>query len=230
MRAYLLSCLPLSLAPMFAAAQDSATASPRPAHRLLGGWIGASVAGSTRWGTISDRRLFVAALRAQYLLETFGPLAIASTVDVVPLAVLTNTPTYQTFTVVGSDGATVHVKSQTGRSPVLGAGVVPVGVQLYTLSVRPARFFLGTSVGVLWFTRDTPVPNARRMNFAIDVGAGMEVLARDGRAVVIGYKLQHLSNAGTAALNPGFDAHLVYVGLLRARGWGRGNGEPAVAR
>jgi hypothetical protein len=76
---------------------------------------------------------------------------------------------------------------------------------------------------MLWFTRDTPVPDARRFNFTAEGGAGVEIPSRDGRALVVGYKFQHLSNAGTALQNPGFDTHLVYVGVMRRRG-GRRNG------
>ncbi|MDQ3997673.1 MAG: acyloxyacyl hydrolase [Gemmatimonadota bacterium] len=221
----------LSLAPAVATAQTSPDARPRPAERLLGGWIAASVAPSTRFGYISDRRFFVAALRAQYLLDTFGPLALASTFDVVPIAILSNTPTYEAMNVRGPDSAMVRFKYETGRAAVFGAGIVPAGFQLYTLSAGPARFFLGASAGVLWFTRDTPIPDARRMNFAVDMSGGVEVLARDGRAVVVGYKFQHLSNGGTAFQNPGFDAHLLYVGLLRRRGRVRtGQEEATVAR
>ena len=220
----------LALAPDISAAQTSTDAAPRPADRLIGGWVGTSVAPSTRFGYVDDRRFFVAALRAQYLLDTFGPLAVASTFDVVPLAILSNTPTYEAASFRGPDGTIIHFKSVTGRSPVLGAGIAPAGLRLYTRSVRPARLFLGGSVGMLWFTRDTPVPDARRFNIAAEGGAGVEIPSRDGRALVVGYKFQHLSNGGTARQNPGVDTHLVYVGVMRRRGGRNGHGEATAAR
>jgi lipid A 3-O-deacylase PagL len=118
----------------------------------------------------------------------------------------------------------------TGRSAVVGAGILPTGFQLYTRSVRPVRFFLGAAGGLLWFTRDTPVPDARRMNFAADAGVGAELLSHDGRVLVVGYKFQHLSNGGTARLNPGFDTHLMYVGVMRRRARRTGHDVPTVAR
>jgi hypothetical protein len=221
----------LSLAPVVAAAQAPTGATPRPAEPLVGGWIGASVAPSTRFGPINDRRFFVAALRAQYLIGIVGPVAVAGTFDVVPLAILSNTPTYQTQSFSEGDGTIIHFKNVTGRAAAFGAGVMPVGLQLYARSVRPARLFLGGSTGLLWFTRDTPVPDARRLNIAAEGGAGVELISRDGRALVVGYKFQHLSNGETAPLNPGFDAHVVYVGVMRGRGGRRnGHGETAAAR
>jgi hypothetical protein len=231
MRAILPLYALLSLAPTLAPAQTSTDTVPRRGERLLGGWIGASVAPSTRFGPIDDRHFIVAALRAQYLLDTFGSLAFAATVDVVPLAILSNTPTYDALSVPEPDGSFVTFKTVTGRSAVFGAGIMPAGLRFYTISTRPARLFFGGSGGLLWFTRDTPVPNARRFNFAVEGGAGAEFLSRDGRAVVVGYKFQHLSNGETAPLNPGFDAHLLYVGMMRPRGARRnGHGEPTVAR
>src|SRR5688572_33363449 len=85
----------LSLAPALASAQTSADVAPRPADRLVGGWIGASVASSGRFGPITDRHFFAAALRAQYVLETFGPIAIASNFDLIPLAIPPHTPEYR---------------------------------------------------------------------------------------------------------------------------------------
>jgi hypothetical protein len=221
----------VAIGPALAAAQASATETARPAERLLGAWVGASVGTSNQWGRITDRRFFIAALRAQYLLETFGGLALANTIDVVPLAILTNTPEYRPASFRQPDGTIINLHVETGRSPVFGAGIVPAGLQLYTLSHRPARFFLGASAGTIWFTRNTPVPDARRMNIALDLAAGAELLARDGRVIVLGYKFQHLSNGGTAPLNPGVDSHMLYVGLMRRRiGKGNGQGEPVAAK
>ena len=187
---------------------------PRRADRSIGVWAAASVATADRWGTITDRHFYVTAVRVQYLLETVGHFAIASTIDLVPLAVLSNTPTYYRTTVPASDGRIVDVRIENGRTPVLGAGVLPAGLQLYTSS-RRTRLFLGASAGVIWFTRNTPIPDARRMNLALDFGGGAELIARNRRVLVLGYKYQHLSNAGTARLNPGVDTHLVSFGIMR---------------
>jgi Lipid A 3-O-deacylase (PagL) len=215
----------LSLAPTLAAAQSSPNGAPRPADRFIGAWIGMSVAPSTRFSPITDRHFFVAGLRAQYVLETFGPITIASHFDFIPLAILSNTPEYEVRSTRMPDGSTLRTYSETGRSAAMGAGVVPAGLQIYTLSIPPLRLFIGGSAGVLGFTRNTPVPEARRFNFVMEAGAGAEVLSRDGRAVIVGYRFNHLSNGGTAEVNPGVDTHFLYLGFMRARNGRRhGNG------
>jgi hypothetical protein len=217
MRASRLAATLLPVLSTVALAQPAPTLKEHLAERFYGGWMGASVAPASEFGYVTDRQLFVAALRAQYLLHAFESMAIASTIDLVPLAVLSNTPDYEVRSSRERDENGASFKTVTGRSPVLGAGFMPAGLQLYTLSTHPMRLFLGASAGLLWFTRDTPVPDARRMNISAEAGGGVEILARDGRALVIGYRFQHLSNAGTAPMNPGFDTHLVYVGVMRRR-------------
>ena len=129
MRTLLPLCALLALAPALATAQAPGNSAPPPAQQLLGGWIAASVAPSTRFGPIDDRRFVVAALRVQYLLDTFGSVAFATTVDVVPLAILSNTPTYETLELRDPNGMIGNFKSVTGRSAVFGAGIMPEGLR-----------------------------------------------------------------------------------------------------
>jgi hypothetical protein len=95
--------------------------------------------------------------------------------------------------------------------------VSPIGLQFYSARSGGARLFAGGSAGAIWFNRDMPVAGARRFNFALQLGTGVELAARNGGALVLGYKFHHLSNAGTARANPGIDGHVVYVGLMRRR-------------
>ena len=119
MRAVYACFAALSLAPTLAAAQSSPNGAPRPAERLIGAWIGMSVAPSTRFSPITDRHFFVAGLRAQYVLETFGPITIASHFDLIPLAILSNTPEYEVRSTRMPDGSTLRTYSETGRSAAI---------------------------------------------------------------------------------------------------------------
>jgi hypothetical protein len=83
---------------------------------------------------------------------------------------------------------------------------------------------------VVWFTRNMPVPDARRFNFAADAGGGVELLTRDERALVVGYRFHHLSNGGRARQNPGVDMHVLYVGVMRRRPGRRATEEVSAAR
>ncbi|HEX8848104.1 MAG TPA: acyloxyacyl hydrolase, partial [Gemmatimonadaceae bacterium] len=79
------------------------------------------------------------------------------------------------------------------------------------------RPYLSGAAGFLWFTRNTPEPEARRLNATFELGAGLRVARGEHRALMLGWKFHHLSNAWTAPYNPGLDGNVFYVGLVRRR-------------
>ncbi len=55
--------------------------------------------------------------------------------------------------------------------------------------------------------------NATGLNFMFDVGGGVRI----GRAVTLGYKFLHISNANTTSFNPGLDNNVIYAGYSFVR-------------
>ena len=198
-----------------ASAQDDAA--PR---RSLGAWAGASFysPGGTFLGGETGRDLFLAGLRAEWTLKSGRHLALAETIDAIPLAMVTRNP-YYTDRVVGvatsRRGELVNLLEQTGRGPVYGFGASPLGLELLGPRVRSVRPYVAAAAGFLWFTRNTPEPEARRLNASFEVGAGLRVLRAQHSTVLVGWKFHHLSNAWTAPYNPGLDGNVFYLGLQR---------------
>ncbi len=96
-----------------------------------------------------------------------------------------------------------------GDGPDLGAGLAPVGLRL-ALRLSPGTLvFAEGSGGGVAFARAMPEPTARSLNFLGSAGAGLRL----GKRYIVGYRFTHLSNANTAAKNPGFNAHIVYLGI-----------------
>lgn len=185
---------------------------PRPGARYIGAWAGFSFDSPSHWGITPGRQLVLAGVRGEWVLETFGSVALLATADVVPLAIVTHTPTYR----VQNGGGGVQ-KIETGEAPVYGAGLAPVGMRV-TMDIEPGvRWFVNAAGGGLVFTRDTPVPDSRRLNLTFETGTGIELVRRTGNAVMLGYKFHHLSNAHSGELNPGLDGHVLYMGYMRRR-------------
>jgi Lipid A 3-O-deacylase (PagL) len=203
--------------PAVAGAQTRTTDALERGDRSFGVWAGASLSPAALFGTITDRRLFLTGLRLEYVLGSANAVTTAYTVDVHPVAVMTNTPRYGVQQVRARNGSLVTRTVETGRAADAGAGVSPLGLQFYSAPIGAARLFAGASAGGIWFNRDMPVAGARRFNFALQLGAGAELLSRGSGVLLVGYKFHHLSNAGTAPLNPGVDGHVFYVGLMRRR-------------
>ena len=200
-----------------ARAQDPSALTP--GTRFIGAWVGYSPysPAASHLGATPGRQLGLAAIRLQWVLESAGPFALSATADLIPLAVVTHNPTYRTVDVLRPDGSIATIKTETGESPVFGAGFAPFGLQLAFARIGNARVFGAGAVGALRFTRDTPVPDSRPINVTFEYGGGVELARGDGGALVLGYKFHHLSNAYSAPKNPGLDGNVIYLGLLHRR-------------
>lgn len=187
--------------------------------RFVGAWIGLSPSSpvGTSLGQTPGRQLLLGGLRAEWILEAVGPLALAATADILPLVLLTHNPTYQGEGALQPDGSVLRVKTETGEALVYGTGISPLGLQLYLAEIGGARVFAGAAVGALWFTRDTPVPDAQRFNVTFEYGGGIMLPVSAKGMVVAGYKFHHFSNAYSAPRNPGVDGNVLYLGISRRR-------------
>jgi hypothetical protein len=190
---------------------------PQLGDRSVDAWMGFSPISHVGDLNTPTRQVLLLGVGAEWVVETLGPVALAATSDVVPLALVTHNPTYITHHITLPLGGTLDVNEPTGEKPVFGAGVTPFGFKLYVRSSRNVRFYGAGAVGGLWFTRDMPVPDARRFNVSFEYGGGLEFLHASGGALVLGYKFHHLSNSNSAAENPGLDSHVFYFGMSRAR-------------
>lgn len=191
---------------------------PEAGDRYYGAWIGVSPYSpvAKQLGITPDRHLVLVGIRAQWVLESLGPLSLAATSDLIPVAVLSNNPTYRTEEGYWPDGTAAKYKVWTGRSAVYGAGLSPIGLRLSLLANHGLSVFGAGAVGALWFTRDTPVPDAGQFNVTFEYGGGVEV-NRNRNSVLVGYKFHHMSNAYSARMNPGVDGNVIYIGIQRRR-------------
>jgi Lipid A 3-O-deacylase (PagL) len=191
----------------------------RHGDRLLGMSASASfyTAGGSSFGRIRNRNVYLTDLRAEWVLETIGPLGIASTMSVIPGALVTRRsgPLRDCWPVrTGGPRRCVNAKS----GAAVGAGVSPLGIKLYWTQHERFRLHGSAATGLMLFSRDVPVAGSRRLNFSADYGAGIDILTDGGsRAIVIGWKFIHVSNAYTARQNPGLDANILSIGVQRRR-------------
>lgn len=98
-----------------------------------------------------------------------------------------------------------------GREWVYGAGFSPVGVRFDVLPRRRLQPFVDAAGGGVWFTRAVPYSDATKFNFMFEAGAGLRYFERHGRALTIGWKFHHISNAYRVSDNPGIDSNLIYT-------------------
>jgi hypothetical protein len=182
-------------------------------HERLAGFSWHSPDGT--WGDVTNRRMYLTSLVANWVLSAEGGGAITYTMEFVPLAVIERT---SPNSVNCWDEPGFHVcRRDVSARVAVGFGGSPIGVRAYWKRAGRLKIHTAAAVGALVFSSEVPTYNARCLNLTLAVGTGVEILTRGGRAISIGYKFHHLSNVGTAPVNPGLDANIVYVGLIDRR-------------
>ncbi|MCX6544205.1 MAG: acyloxyacyl hydrolase [Acidobacteria bacterium] len=132
--------------------------------------------------------------------------------EIVPLLLISNNPKYQTVTF--SNGQTAMM--ETGRGPVAGVGISPIGLESQLRVGSRWRLFAAGAGGCVWFTRNVPVAESRRFNFTFELGGGAIWSYSSRWSLRMGCKFHHLSNAYTAPANPGIDGVVFFAGFSRA--------------
>jgi hypothetical protein len=156
--------------------------------------------------------------RSEYVLEASDRFALSFYMEVLPAIVVHGVPHYHYADLwVPPAGPTVRGKVWDDPGLVYGFGATPAGMQAYLRASERVSWFLSTSGGAAWFTRDMPVPDARRLNFLVDLGGGIRIANESGSAFIAGLKFHHMSNGNLGRQNPGIDGNVLYAGLSRPR-------------
>ena len=166
------------------------------------------------WGETPDRRLVQAGVRARRVIARGPRLRLSYTFDAIPLSLLTQ-PVGGEWVRSSTGPDTLRIPDDAPKRWVYGAGVVPVGFDATLRPASQARPFLHLGGGTVWFSRAVPHRLAERVNFTFEAALGVEADLAMG-SVSVGYRFHHLSNANIAPVNPGVDAHMLFLA------WGPG--------
>ena len=162
----------------------------------FGLWAGGSPDSSRIAGNTEDRKLVLFALRYGRVLAAWDSVSLEYTLDIFPAAVVFEPD-----------------RVRRGSSTIYGAGLSPLGFKINFAQQSWIQPFVAASVGFLYFEDDIPVPDSSRFNFTPEFGLGVQFFLAPKRALTLGYKLHHMSNAHTSRNNPGMDSHVFYAGF-----------------
>jgi hypothetical protein len=187
---------------VFAAPRPAARAQTRSDYRLVSGmnefglWAGGSPDSFDFIGTVEDRELLLVGLRYGRVLGAWESVSLEYTLDIIPAAVVFEPD-----------------RVRRGSSSIYGAGLSPIGLKLNVGQDSWIKPFVAAAVGFLYFEKDIPVPRSSRFNFTPELGLGVQVFFAPKKALTLGYKWHHMSNANTGRSNPGMDSHVFYAGV-----------------
>lgn len=204
-----------------AEAQDNSTqrvdalgSEPKPTSQWrFGAFVGAARHSplNPRLGQTPDRDHLFVGLQTQTTVLKIGASRLSWGMQVVPLVVIRGRSAprgYQGETdaeglIPGPDQAYAW-----GFSPFVIEYAVPLGSRLSAYGAAGG--------GLIFFSRPFPVPEAKSNNFTIEYGGGLMLRVGDRTWLQAGYKYHHLSNAYRELVNPGIDAHVIYLGFWKA--------------
>jgi opacity protein-like surface antigen len=162
----------------------------------FGLWAGGSPDSNDLIGHVRDTKLLLVGLRYGRILAAWESFSLEYTFDILPAAVVF-----------------APERIRRDDSTIYGAGISPVGFKINFGQESWIKPFLAASVGFLYFQKDVPVPGSSRFNFTPEVGAGLQFFLSPRRALTVGYKYHHISNAGRSTRNPGLDSNVIYAGF-----------------
>ena len=194
----LLSCLLVAMAPPVFADQAGAATPPADESRMPfeKGTIEISVVGGVSlpislFRARSDHQLAMASLSiGRVMAGRPGKGSLELLVDVTPFMQVR-----QPDPVRGWSVAPLFVR---WNFPAIGEGAV--------------RIFGEVSGSLLFTTAPVPV-RTTTFNFMDQAGFGVRFEESSGRAWLVGYRFQHISNAGRVEPNPGANFNFLYLGL-----------------
>ena len=195
---------------------SDALARPFPRRWEFGAWVGGGPSVVTAsLGGVPNRALFLTTVSVTRALITVKRFACSYFAEVMPFVIATRVPkTEGSWFYNASHTDSTYFVVPAGAGPVLGTGIVPFGLRLSASLGSSLLGYTEASGGVVAFSRAVPSAEARRMNFLGGVGAGVRFGSGGDRRYSLGYRFLHLSNANTARENPGFNAHVFYVGIM----------------
>ena len=188
-------------------ASQSTTEGIQKRDNEWGGWGSMSFNSTTLIGKTPDVKFGNIGLRYGRVLAASKTVAFEWTIDVVPVAVLSN-PRPE----VTASGPGFFVTSLV-RHSVYGFGAAPIGLKFNFRRNRRVQPFGQATGGFLYFSRQAPVDDSSRFNFTFDFSGGVQIVNSNRRSFTIGYKYQHISNGNTGTFNPGVDVQMIFAGF-----------------
>ena len=203
-----------AIVPLYAASAAAQGDTARAAEPVTQQWHAGLFVGvahnspvSANLGVTPGRDHLFVGLQASTPVVRVGSASVAYGAQLLPLVVVRGRAVPVSYA-----GPTNADGTLPGPDLAYAVGASPFGLEVAVPVGDRVRVYAATAAGGLLFTRPFPVPEARRVNFTLEYGGGL--LVRSGRDawIQLGYKYHHLSNAYTAALNPGLDANVFYAG------------------
>jgi hypothetical protein len=193
---------------------DALGSEPKPTSQWrFGAFVGTANNSplNPRLGQTPDRDHLFVGLQTQTTVLKIGASRLSWGMQVVPLVVIRGRSAPRGYMGETDDEGLIPGPDKAyawGFSPFTIEYAVPLGNRLSAYGAAGG--------GLIFFSRPFPVPEGKRNNFTIEYGGGLMLRVGGRTWLQAGYKYHHLSNAYRELVNPGIDAHVIYLGFWKA--------------
>src|SRR5262249_21830163 len=104
--------------------------------------------------------------------------------------------------------ALIHLHAEASSSTVIGLSALG----RWILSGNQVRPYFEAGAGTLLGETNLPQTDCT-VNFLLQAGPGVLVVLSKTTTLAVGYRFQHISNAGACTINPGINSSAVYLGV-----------------
>lgn len=165
-----------------------------------------------------DRELYIVGLGMRKLLRSneYG-FELAYDLQLLPLIVSHGTADENLRVALCHGNA--YCADVTGVTPwttrAVGVGILPLGFTVLAPIMPRLRFQLRTAAGGIRLSKPVPVLEGRKFNFLAEASTSLELRVSSSISLTGGMVFNHISNGGTAAINPGMNSRMIEFGIVR---------------
>jgi hypothetical protein len=96
-----------------------------------------------------------------------------------------------------------------------GVGILPLGFTALAPIAPRLRFQLRAAAGGVRLSKPVPVLEGHKFNFLAEASTTLELRVSSSISLTGGMVFNHISNGGTAAINPGMNSRMIEFGIVR---------------
>lgn len=96
-----------------------------------------------------------------------------------------------------------------------GFGILPIGFTTLVPVLPRLRFQLRGAAGAVRMSKPVPLLEGHKFNFLAEASTTFELRVTPSLALTGGMVFNHISNGGTAAINPGMNSRMLEFGFVR---------------
>jgi len=166
-----------------------------------------------------DRELYIVGLGMRKMLRSQGTDGFALAYDFQFLPLILSRGTADENLRVALCRGTQYCANVSAPAPwttrAVGIGVLPLGFTALAPIAPRLRFQLRATAGGVRLSKPVPVLEGRKFNFLAEASTSLELRVNSTISLTAGMVFNHISNGGTAAINPGMNSRMIEFGIVR---------------